>query len=344
MPKQRGTAAAAAEQQTEVPFRLGPLYENVIATVDPAWALRYWAELGYRPVAEGRLPAEAAEHLYGWESDLTGIRLQNGGSSAHGLVRLLVWHEGLQDDGNEQEPFMRVGSRWFAARTDDIYQVYDAYSDGAQHGEMWLPVPPQRSSIGVSGGGTGFFDRFVGVREFTVAGLETRHAFFQRYNDERPGSGTIAAGTPLRTSEGTASSVVVEDGEVARRFYVEGMGLTALGRKEGPASRESAFILHTLEGQRFTMEQFQSGRSDVGVLQVYQPLFLAEGTGQTRAGSRGLCAFSYRVDDVGRAAEHLAAHGAAVGPMSENELGELSVCFVSPDDVFWMLVEGLPAT
>ena len=98
------------------------IFENCIGTTDAAAALKYWAELGYKPIQQGQLSAEQAELLYQHPAALTSWRLQNGDSATHGLVRVMLWSQPRNAGLGKTLP-MVVGSRWFASLTQDIYTI-----------------------------------------------------------------------------------------------------------------------------------------------------------------------------------------------------------------------------
>ncbi|MEO1576595.1 MAG: hypothetical protein AAFU65_16740, partial [Pseudomonadota bacterium] len=67
------------------------VYEVMVGTDDLDGTLKYFAEFGFTPVADGQLSAKKAEAKYGVPSALKGVRLQNGAIDTHGLVRVLAW-------------------------------------------------------------------------------------------------------------------------------------------------------------------------------------------------------------------------------------------------------------
>jgi hypothetical protein len=96
------------------------IFENCVGSNDVEMSLKYWAEFGYQEVNKGQLEAAQAKLLYGHASNLTSLRLQNGNSSKHGLVRVMWWSEPRNEGLGSTLP-MVVGSRWFASLTKDIY-------------------------------------------------------------------------------------------------------------------------------------------------------------------------------------------------------------------------------
>jgi len=250
------------------------IFENCIGSEQAQPTLRYWAELGYREIQRGHLSAEAAQALYGHASNLTSVRLQNGDSADHGLVRIMVWEQPRNVGLQQSHPFV-IGSRWFASLVQDIYAVADAFNDDNTNDGNWIVPEPIRGIEFIGQPGTNFYQRFTGVREFFVIGTETRQAFYQRYNYTRPGYGLIDPDSPLGVSEGTHSSIVTADHDTTT-FYTDVFGLVPANNTQkrsgyqNPATRQ---ILMLEEGDGFLLSSFSSPQTDVGVLQVYTPLY-----------------------------------------------------------------------
>jgi hypothetical protein len=122
------------------------IFENCIGTEQAQPTLQYWAELGYREIQTGHLSAEASHTLYGHASNLTSIRLQNGNSADHGLVRVMVWEQPRNAGLQKSHPFV-IGSRWFASLVQDIYAMAVIGSLLNRFEESNLSVNPAPTSI-----------------------------------------------------------------------------------------------------------------------------------------------------------------------------------------------------
>jgi len=61
------------------------VYEVMVGVADAGPALSYFAEFGFSVVASSEMPADRAARVYGVDSALRSIRLQNGATDAHGL-------------------------------------------------------------------------------------------------------------------------------------------------------------------------------------------------------------------------------------------------------------------
>ncbi len=317
------------------------IFENCIGTIDATAALKYWAELGYQQIQQGQLSAEQAELLYQHPAALTSWRLQNGDSATHGLVRVMLWTQ-LRNAGLGKTLPVVVGSRWFASLTQDIYTITDAFTDDKANGGDWIYTEPVRGIEGFGNQGTGFYNRFVGVREMFAIGKETRQAFFQRYNYTRPGYGAIAPSSPLKVSEGTHSSLVSADHNLTS-FYQEVFGLIPSeinGKRSGYQKPSTGQILILEEGQEFYLSAFSSPKDIAGVLQIYTPLYPTLDKRQfSQPGSLGLSLFTYQVEDIQdfhqRVSNSSATH---VTPIVANEFGEPSFGLIAPDGFYWVIV------
>ncbi|MCC5624188.1 hypothetical protein [Nostoc sp. CHAB 5715] len=231
---------------------------------------------------------------------MTSIRLQNGNSADHGLVRVMWWKQPRNEGLGDTLPVV-VGSRWFASLTKDIYAIADAFTDDKANGGDWIYTEPVRAIEATGNEGTGLYNRFVGVREMFVIGCETRQAFFQRYNYNRPGYGTVDPSSPLSVSEGTHSSFITSDHALAS-FYADFFGLIPLetnGKRSGYQKPSTRQILMLCEGQEFYLSAFASPKTNVGLLQVYSPLYPTPDKREySQPGSLGLSLFTYRVEDI----------------------------------------------
>jgi catechol 2,3-dioxygenase-like lactoylglutathione lyase family enzyme len=319
------------------------LYENIIATRDMAAALNHWAQFGYRPVQEGTLEAAQAKALYGHESPLRAVRLQNGAVDTHGLLRLWEWGS-LRDAGLGQADPLTAGGRWFIHNCADIFLLKDTYDDMAAAGDRYRVSNPDRAQFQPFDHPRVTIDtRKNYVRELMVLGDEIRQAFFQRYNYNRPGYGTINLQAPLRTSEHTHSSyIVADDSERSISFYVEALGMrnsNAHHHSHG-AKPGNAETLMMRPEQEFMQWGYMAPGTICGMFQFYKPLW--EGPNlqeQSRPGSRGLCLSTFRVDDVGGYRAKVVANEATrVSAVWPNEFGEQACTFVAPDGTSFGLV------
>ncbi|GIW11943.1 MAG: hypothetical protein K6U89_12435 [Chloroflexi bacterium] len=320
------------------------LFEFLVGTTregrEPA--LRYWAELGFRPVTWGRLDASQAEQRYGHRSAVTSYRLAHPGCalSGCGYVRLMVWDE-PRDSGLGHARPLEIGSRWMGVYTSNILLVRDAFTDAiVNEGWDFEVTPIVRAPLDPAAPPSGFFNRWVGLREMFVIGPETRHAFIQRNNFDRPGFGSFSPATPLPVTEGTHGNIVQP--HFATEFYREVLGLVSQGGAHDSGwERESTRVVLMLEeGQTFTVERLGSPNRPSGFLQVYAPHWNApDRRAHSRAGSLGLSQFSYQVPHAGGLRDAVLAAGATeVTDRLPNEFGEPSFSFVAPDGISWTIV------
>jgi len=318
------------------------LYEHIHGVSDLDEALSYWHQLGFAEVVRGRLPASAAEDLYGVDSALESVRLSHRNGAKVGHIRLHHWEKPL-GEGLGHAPPLTIGSRWSGFYTRDILQLHEAYiDDNAARHANWQVNDLARLFISEM---TPEFRRpFVGLREFFLTGPEHRHAFLQRVGFDRPGFGVFAEGTPLSCSESTHGNIVMADMATAR-FYRDALGLieqTPVQRLgwEMPAIRQS---MRLSQGDVFSVEVLGAPDTPSGLLRVYAAESAVEDLrAVSRPGHLGLNCYSYAYATAGLASRHglLEQHGATrVNALRDNEFGEQSTTFFAPDGYFWTLVE-----
>ena len=152
----------------------------MIIGVDAAGpSIDYFAEFGFRVVAEASLSAEEAQSLYAVDSSATVYRLQNGSIDAHGLLRIIEWESPL-GPGVGFAPPETVGVRMAVMRTEDIVRLADVFGDlREQAGEPWLLAGPVYDDLyDATAGNPTISNRRVGVREMGVYGQDFNHVFF----------------------------------------------------------------------------------------------------------------------------------------------------------------------
>jgi hypothetical protein len=321
------------------------VYENVEGSVDLAESVRYWALFGYRPVAEGTLSADDAERLYGHRSALRSIRLQHLDSDDHGLLRVMGW-ERLRDDGVGLVPPLTIGGRWFIAGTRNILALWDAFNDLQEAGDELIVTRPERTPVGQRTGRPTIYERRAYVREMMALSRDHRQAWFCRFNYDRPDYGTFDESTPFATTEATHSTVIVPE-DTPFEFYSEVLDLPLIGQGHGAYGEDPGedAVLCLQPGHAYRSRRFLAAGRSIGMVVLQSPLHetpnLLE---RSRIGSRGLCCFTFRVDDVAAYRTRLAGSAATeVSTVCLNEFGEASVSFVAPGGVGWVLVEGRPS-
>ncbi|BCL36009.1 hypothetical protein [Nostoc sp. MS1] len=227
------------------------------------------------------------------------------------------------------------------ALTKDIYAIADAFTDDKANGGHWIYTEPVRAIEAIGNVGTGLYNRFVGVREMFVIGAETRQAFFQRYNYNCPGYGTIEPDSPLLVSEGTHSSLVTSDHSFVS-FYADVFGLIPLtnSKRSGYQNPSTRQILILSEGQEFYLSAFSSPKTNVGLFQVYSPLYSTpDKRDYSQPGSSGLSLFTYKVDDIASFHQRVSQSAETnISPILTNEFGEPSFGLIAPDGTYWVIV------
>ncbi|MEM1144735.1 MAG: VOC family protein [Pseudomonadota bacterium] len=322
------------------------VYEAMVGVDDADYALRYFAEFGFTPVADVRVDAETAERIYGVSSKLRSIRLQNGDIDSHGLIRLLVWDRPL-GPGVGYAPPETVGVRMAVMRTEDVFRLSDVFSDWRKSGPAPLLIagPVYDDLYGATDGKLDVFNRRVGVREMGIYGSWFNHVFFQRYGYQIQGYGTVSTGAPLRTSELTHHDFYVAgDLDEVTLYYRNVFGMrpeSESSELDGEWQPGPKAVFQMGPGRSHWYRGFVSPNNICGKLKF----FSADGlhtvddrSARQRPGELGITVHSFwtpKLDFV-----HARAVEAGLSPtaVNDNEFGERSFFLTGPDGASWQVI------
>ena len=322
------------------------VYEVMVGVADAAPALEYFAQFGFSEVASADLTADRAARIYGVDSALRSIRLQNGAVDAHGLLRVLEWAAPL-GPGVGFAPPQTVGTRMAVMRTSDIFRIADVFADlrdGA--GEAWLLAGPVYDDLYSATEGTpSIVNRRVGVREMAVYGQWFNHVFFQRYGYTIPGYGVIGEHSPLGTSEFTHHDFVVA-GDLAEvtDYYESVFGFIPENEPvvNGAWQAGPRVVFQMEPGRSHWYRGFVSPNDVSGKLKFFslEGLHVADDrSGRQRPGELGITLHSLwtpRLEQVHGLAE---AAGLDAGPVRRNEFDEPSFLVRGPDGASWQIIQ-----
>ena len=322
------------------------VYEVMVGVADAGPAIAYFAEFGFSVVASAEMPADRAARVYGVDSALRSIRLQNGATDAHGLLRVLEWATPL-GAGVGFAPPHTVGTRMAVMRTTDIFRIADVFADlrdGA--GEVWLLAGPVYDDLYNATEGTpSIANRRVGVREMAVYGQWFNHVFFQRYGYTIPGYGVIGEHSPLGTSEFTHHDFVVAGNlaevtdyyETVFGFIPENDPVINGAWQAGPQ-----VVFQMEQGRSHWYRGFVSPNDVSGKLKFFsqEGLHAADDRSERqRPGELGITLHSLwtpRLEQVHGLAE---AAGLDVGDVQRNEFDEQSFLVRGPDGASWQIIQ-----
>ena len=258
------------------------LYEACIGVTDLEPMVRYWAQFGYQPGAEGRLSAVQAQALYRVNSGVRSRRLTHQ-SADHGLIRLMAW-DTPTNEGLGLSSMKVRGNRWATTLTADVMALWNHAEVAAEAGRPISIVPPKWTMIYPMPQGQPFFDPPVGVRELSVNQPLTRQVLFQRFGYSVPNYGRINLDSALQASQVTHMGMVVQDdSQETLRFYDEVLGLLRVQdalESTYETSTGGKYIFEMQPQERFWVTAFDDPRSSTTDWQA------------ARLGSAVYCSFS----------------------------------------------------
>ncbi|MDE5073036.1 MAG: hypothetical protein O4806_14725 [Trichodesmium sp. St5_bin8] len=201
------------------------LYEIVIGITvdDKSNLINYWDKFGYTVNLSGNLHAETAKKLYGVDSNLHSLRLQNKVTD-RSLVRLMVWDNPI-NQGLELSPLKVVGSRWGTSLSLDVFNVANHAEDGQAIKLPIYYISPQRNLINRPENFKPFYQANPCVHEMVLIQPLTRQVIFQRHDYHRPNSGIVNLDSHFKASEFVHAGLIVNCEHKALDFYDQVLGL-----------------------------------------------------------------------------------------------------------------------
>ena len=297
---------------------------------------------GFKEIARTSISAEKAKQIYGVDSALTSIRMQNGGIDSHGLLRVLVWEKPL-GPGVGYAPPVTVGQRLSVMMTGDIMRIDDVFQDARAAAQAWLPIHPVFADLfKLTSGTPDLLNRRVGVRESAVYGEWFNYVFFQRYGYTIPGYGTINTQSPLQGSEFTHHDFIIDsDINASTNYYRDVLGFKAenAGVLDGDWLEGPKKLFGMADGGSHYYRGFVSPNNVCGKLKFFAPRDVRTARAQhQRVGELGITLHSLYTDKL--QALHSSAKRAGLKPstLQNNEFGELSFVFTGPDSATWQIL------
>lgn len=320
------------------------LYEVMLGVADADYAIKYFADFGFKEVASESFSEEEAFALYGVRSKLKSYRLQNGKIDSHGLLRILEWENPL-GAGVGYAPVETIGSRIAVMMTHDIFRLYDIYQTAREVGKkQWLPTEPVADDLfGLNTGERDFFNRPTLVRENAVYGKFFNHIFFQRYGYEIPGYGTIENDTKLKTSEFTHHDFVIKAESMDQMNYLStALGLTAEDEPalDGDWMKGPRQVFQMEPGFSHWYQGFVSPNNICGKLKFFIPVGdKTDRSAHQRIGEEGITLHSFYTPKIEMVYKLVVNHDLSPTEMLPNEFGERSFVFSDTAGVSWQIIE-----
>lgn len=337
----------ASEPPKALPITgISGVYEVMVGVTEAEPAVSYFEQFGFRVIAEAQLDARQAEERYGVASALRSLRLQNGSTDAHGLLRILEWAQPL-GPGVGFAPPETVGTRMAVMRTRDIFRLADIFTDLRERaGEAWLIAGPVYDDLyDQTQGPVSIDNRRVGVRELAVYGRWFNHVFFQRYGYTIPGYGIIDDASPLQSSEFTHHDFVVA-GDLAEvtDYYTSVFGFRAENEPviDGEWQDGPRVVFQMAPGRSHWYRGFVSPNDVAGKLKFFSLHGLHRADDRSahqRPGELGITLHSLWTPELEYVHRLACDAGLQPGPLAANEFGERSFLLRGPDGVNWQLIE-----
>jgi hypothetical protein len=342
--------AQAALCADAVPLAIAPpdtgisgVYEVMLGAADEKAPLAHFAQFGFKESARATFTAAQAKAVYGVNSALTAIRLQNGAIDSHGLLRVLVW-AAPTGKGVGYAPPETVGQRLSVLMVQDIVRLDDLFRDARLAGQPWLAIAPTFADLfGLTSGTPDFMNRKIGVRESGVYGELFNHVFFQRYGYTIKGYGTLNQEAPLKASEFTHHDFIISSDITASTNYyrdvlgfkAENNGVTDGDWLEGPKK-----VFGMPDGGTHYYRGFVSPNNICGKLKFFRPRDLrADRSADKKIGALGVTLhslYTQRFDALYRSAKKA---GLKPSEVNRNEFNERAFIFIGPDATAWQILD-----
>lgn len=131
------TSLAQARPDTDI----SGVYEVIVGTRDAESAIEYFEQFDFSERARATLTAKQSQQLYAVDSAAEVFRMQNGVIDSHGLLRIIVWENGL-GPGVGVAPPETVGQRMAVMRTRDIFRLHDVFYNARASDEPLFVTDP----------------------------------------------------------------------------------------------------------------------------------------------------------------------------------------------------------
>jgi catechol 2,3-dioxygenase-like lactoylglutathione lyase family enzyme len=304
--------------------------------------VQHFELFGFKESARASVSAAKAKQIYGVDSALTSIRMQNGGIDSHGLLRVLVWAKPL-GPGVGYAPPETVGQRLAVMMTADVIRVDDVFQDARAAAQAWLPIYPVFADLfKLTRGTPDLLNRRAGVRESGVYGEWFNHVFFQRYGYSIPGYGTVNTQSPLQGSEFTHHDFIISsDIRESTDYYRDVLGFKAenAGVVDGDWLEGPKKVFGMADGGSHYYRGFVSPNNICGKLKFFAPRDVRTSRAQhQRMGELGITLHSLYTDKLDALYASVKRAGLKPSALQNNEFGERSFVFTGPDGASWQIL------
>ncbi|MGK7881592.1 MAG: hypothetical protein AB4060_16065 [Crocosphaera sp.] len=329
------------------------LYEIAIGitAADESNLINYWDKFGFTVNLSGNLDREAAKKLYGVDSNVRSLRLQNKVTD-RSLLRLMIWDNPV-NEGLGLSPLKVVGSRWGTSLCLDVFNVANHAEDAQALGLPIYYVPPQRNLINRPEDFTPFAQANPCVHEMVLIQPLTRQVIFQRHDYHRLNSGIVNPDSHFKASEFVHAGLIVDCEDETLDFYNQVLGLVrTVDNVESGYSLASRNILEVKKDNPdermfntyFTAPGYElkeKNKIHSGNFEVLRLEGNLENKQEySRPGCLGTSLYTLKVTDID--SYHQKVSNSEATEITEtlvNEFAEKSFSFVAPDGYFWTLLQ-----
>lgn len=336
-----------ANQVTPAETQISGVYEVMIGTDDAKPLIEFLGQFGFREIERAAFSSKQSAELYGYTSPLVSIRMQNGETDSHGLIRILQWQD-VDGEGVGYAQPETIGQRLMVMRTKDIFRLHDIFTDARTSGQQWLPTKPVYDDLyDMTEGDLDVINRRIGVREMAAYGELVNIVFYQRYGYVIPDYGIIHLDSPLMTSEITHNDFILSGSSKADMLRQTDYYRDVLGFKpEGPVVLDGDWqggpkaVFNMSDGSSHWYRGFVSPNNIAGKLKFFvNPDPRPDRSSRQQVGQKGITLHSLFSPKVAFIHQLAKKHGLNPSAIINNEFSEKSFVFKGEDGSSWQIIE-----
>lgn len=341
--------SSATYADSEVPNTgVSGVYEAVVGTDDLQKVMTHFEQFGFREIQRARLSAQKSSKIYGVNSAVEVVRMQNGDIDSHGLLRIMHW-ESLISNGVGLAPPETVGVRMAVMRTKDIVRLSDVFKDAREiSGEAYTLKGPVYDDLYKLNDNPQYnvINRRSGVRELAVYGASFNHIFFQRYGYTINGYGTIHEQSPLQSSEFTHHDFFIKgDIDKVTEWYTSVLGFIPEQDQavlDGEWQNGPRVIFDMNSGGTHWYRGYVSPNNICGKLKFFtspDPNWVRDRSDRQALGHGGITMHTVWTPKIEKVHALARVQNILASSIQANEFGEQSFLAHGPDGSTWQIIQ-----